>query len=145
MYPLHIWTILPLGNWNLRIADETIKTAKIAQCASQDIVLNMFRGDFAEKNMVPPGITQANTVHMLLIFRATSIFLRMRIFTCSNLQKTDTEQILPRNPKFPRNHGNILMLRTVTEIAVGSAHGYTPKIRTAHYTPKSCRPSRGIL
>jgi len=28
----------------------------------------MFRGDFAEKNMVPAGITQANTVHMLLIF-----------------------------------------------------------------------------
>lgn len=43
-------------------------SAKIAQCVSQDILLNMFRGDFSEKNMVPPGITQANTVHMLLIY-----------------------------------------------------------------------------
>ena len=83
----------------IRIADEDITTA---QCVSQDIVLSMFRGDFTKKNMVPPGITQANTMRMLLIFQATSMFLGRRIFTCSNLQKIDTEEIRPINAKMKK-------------------------------------------
>ena len=95
VYPLHVWALLPLGNWNLRIADEAVTTTKTAQSVSQDIVLRVLRGAFAEKNVVVPGVAQANAMHMLQIFQATSIFLWMGILTCSNWQKADTEEIRP--------------------------------------------------
>ena len=95
VYPLHVWALLPLGNWNLGIADEAITATKTAQSVSQDIVLRVLRGDFAEKNVVALGVAQANAMHMLQIFQATPIFLGMRILTCSNWQKADTEEIRP--------------------------------------------------
>ena len=49
VYPLHVWALLPLGNWNLGIADEAITATKTAQSVSQDIVLRVLRGNFAEK------------------------------------------------------------------------------------------------
>ena len=95
VYPLHVWALLPLGNWNLRIADEARTATKTAQNVSQDIVLRVLRGDFAEKNVVAPWVAQANAMHMLQIFQATPIFLGMRILTCSNWQKADNEEIRP--------------------------------------------------
>ena len=75
VYLQHIWALLPLGNWNLRIAAEAVTTAKTAQSVSQDMVLRVLRGDFAEKNVVAPGVAQANAMHMLQIFQAAPIFL----------------------------------------------------------------------
>ena len=62
VYPLHVWALLPLGNWNLGIADEAITATKTAQSVSQDIVFRVLRGNFAEKNVVAPWVTQANAV-----------------------------------------------------------------------------------
>ena len=95
VYPLHVWALLPLGNWNLGIADETITATKTAQSVSQDIVLRVLRGNFAEKNVVAPWVTQANAVNMFQIFQATPIFLGMGILTCANWQKAVTEEIRP--------------------------------------------------
>ena len=95
VYPLHVWALLPLGNWNFRIADEAITTTKTAQSVSQDIVLRVLRGDFAEKNVVTPGVAQANAMHMFQIFQATPIFLGVKLFACADWQKADTEEIRP--------------------------------------------------
>ena len=38
-------------------------------------------------------------MHMLLISQATSIFVGVRMLTCANLQKADTEEIRPRDAK----------------------------------------------
>ena len=95
VYPLHVWALLPLGNWNLGIADEAITATKTAQSVSQDIVLRVLRGNFAEKNVVAPWVAQANAMNMFQIFQATPIFLGVGILTCSNWQKADTEEIRP--------------------------------------------------
>ena len=54
-------------NWNFGIADEAITATKTARSASQDIVLRVLRGNFAEKNVVAPWVTQANAVNMFQI------------------------------------------------------------------------------
>ena len=76
--PLRVWALLPLGNWNLGIADEAITATKAAQSVSQDVVLRVLRSNFAEKNVVAPWITQANAMHMFQIFQATPIFLGVK-------------------------------------------------------------------
>ena len=95
VYPLNVWALLPLGNWNFRIADEAITTTKTAQSVSQDIVLRVLRGNFAEKNVVAPWVAQADAMNMFQIFQATPIFLGVKLLACADWQKADTEEIRP--------------------------------------------------
>ena len=78
VYPLHVWALLPLGNWNLGIADEAITATKTAQSVSQDIVLRVLRGNFAEKNVVATSFLKSYDVGRTAYFRPQSSFFKKK-------------------------------------------------------------------